>query len=200
MPIIKIKKTKEYIYGIWKITENNENLLQKLNPNNEELSQLKKISHLERKAQSISAKLILNELAKQKITVLYQNNIPYCNKYSNISISHSGQYSVALISKKNIGIDLQMYSEKLNKIKNKFINTDEKKNNPSLNDIHKIWTAKEAIYKALKGEKCSFKKNIFLDHELKNGYYQLGPTNILFDLETIKMNNLYLSIAIQRSK
>ena len=200
MPIIKIKKTKEYAYGIWKITENNDSLLQKLNPNNEELSQLKKISHLERKAQSISAKLILNELAQQKITVLYQNNIPYCKEYSNISISHSDRYSVVLISKKNIGIDLQIYSEKLNKIKNKFMNKNEIKNNHSLDEIHQIWASKEAIYKALKGAKCSLKENIFLDKKIKNGYYQLGLTNIPFDLEIKKSNNLYLSIAKQKSK
>ncbi len=66
MPIIKVKKTKEYIYAIWKITENNEDLLQKLNPNQLEMRQLKKISHLERKNQSIAAKLTLNKLAQKK--------------------------------------------------------------------------------------------------------------------------------------
>ena len=107
MPIIKVNKTKEYIYGIWKITENAEQLLKKLNPNKFEIIQLEKISHLERKKQSITAKLILNQLAKKKIIISYENKIPYCNAYPNISISHSDIYSIALISEKIIGIDLQ---------------------------------------------------------------------------------------------
>ena len=46
MPIIKVAKTKEYVYGIWEITEKKDDLLKKLNPNKAEIIQLKKISHL----------------------------------------------------------------------------------------------------------------------------------------------------------
>jgi len=198
MPIIKVKKTKEYIYAIWKITENNETLLQELNPNQLEIRQLNKISHLERKSQSIAAKLTLNKLAQKKITILYKNQIPYCKKYSNISISHSDSYSIVLISKKNIGIDLQKEKEKLKNIKIKFLNEKEKNINYSINELHYIWTSKEAIYKTLKGLKCSFKENIFLENKMKTGYYITDKKKIEFDLEIKKINKLYLTIAKQK--
>ena len=72
MPIIKIKKTKDYVYGLWKIEETINDLLSKLSPNKFEKKQLEKISHLQRKKQSIAAKLILNELLQKKITILYE--------------------------------------------------------------------------------------------------------------------------------
>ena len=178
MPIIKIKKTKDYVYGLWKIEETINELLSKLNPNKFEKKQLEKISHLQRKKQSISAKLILNELLQKKITILYEKQIPYCEEHSNISISHSEKYSVVLISTKKIGIDLQKEERKIENIKTKFLHKTENIKY-SLKELHYIWTAKEAIYKALKGKKCSLKENIF-------------------DIEIRKMKKLYLTIAKQK--
>ena len=198
MPIIKVKKTKEYIYGIWEITETINELLKKLNPSKLEISQFKKISHLERKKQSVAAKLILNKLAKKKIVISYKNKIPYCNEYENISITHSDIYSAVLISKKNIGIDLQKEKRKIEKIKTKFIHEDQKDFHFSIEELHYIWTSKEAIYKTLKGAQCSFKKNIFLNQNKKDGYYKLGEKKIKFKLEIKKDNALYLAIAKQK--
>ena len=198
MPIIKIQKNKEYIYAIWKITENTEDLLQKLNPNQLEFDQIKKISNSKRKKQSIAAKLTLNKLAQKKIIILYENQIPYCKEYSNISISHSDVYSIVLISEKTIGIDLQEEKEKIKNVKIKFLHEKEKNKKYSINELHCIWTSKEAIYKTLKGKKCSFKENIFLEKEMKTGYYVTNKEKIEFDLEIKKINKLYLTIAKQK--
>lgn len=198
MPIIKIEKTKEYAYGLWRIEENLDELLQKLNPNKLEENQLEIISHLQRKKQSISAKLILNELLQKKITILYKNYIPYCKEISNISISHSNKYSAVLISKKKIGIDLQKEEKKIENIKSKFLNNWEKNIKYSLTELHYIWTSKEAIYKTLNGKRCSFKENIFLSEKMKNGYYINQSKKIEFDLEIKKIKKLYLTIAKQK--
>lgn len=198
MPIIKIEKTKDYVYGLWKIEETINELLSKLSPNKFEKKQLEKISHLQRKKQSISAKLILNELLQKKITILYEKQIPYCEEYSNISISHSDKYSVVLISKNKIGIDLQKEEKKIKKIKAKFLHEKEKNIKYSLKELHYIWTSKEAIYKTLNGKICSFKENIFLSKNMKNGYYINNYKKVEFDLEIKKMKKLYLTIAKQK--
>ncbi len=194
MPIIKIKKTKDYIYGLWKIEETINELLSKLSPNKFEKKQLGKISHLQRKKQSISAKLILNELLQKKITILYEKQIPYCEEYSNISISHSDKYSAVLISTEKIGIDLQKEERKIENIKTKFLHKTENIKY-SLKELHYIWTAKEAIYKTIKNERCSFKENIFLSKKMKTGYYINKSKKIEFDLEIKKIKKLYLTIA-----
>tara|TARA_B100000902_G_scaffold262285_1_gene248513 strand:+ start:34 stop:630 length:597 start_codon:yes stop_codon:yes gene_type:complete len=194
MPIIKIKKTKDYIYGLWKIEETINELLSKLSPNKFEKKQLGKISHLQRKKQSISAKLILNELLQKKITILYEKQIPYCEEHSNISISHSDKYSAVLISTEKIGIDLQKEERKIENIKTKFLHKTENIKY-SLKELHYIWTAKEAIYKTIKNERCSFKENIFLSKKMKTGYYINKSKKIEFDLEIKKIKKLYLTIA-----
>jgi len=198
MPIIKVKKTKEYIYGLWEIEETLNELLEKLNPNKIEKTQIDKISHLQRKKQSISSKLILNELLQKKIIILYSNQAPYCKEHSNISITHSGKYSAALISTKKIGIDLQKEEEKIENIKTKFLHKKENNIKYSLKELHYIWTSKEAIYKVIKGERCSFKENIFLDKKMQNGYYANESKKIEFDLEIKKIKKLYLTIAKQK--
>ena len=67
MPLIKIKKKPDYVYGIWKIEESIEFLYKDLVTTAQERDYLNKISHLERNKQSIAAKLILNNLANQKL-------------------------------------------------------------------------------------------------------------------------------------
>ena len=197
MPIIKIEKTKDYVYGLWEIEETTNELLSKLSPNKFEKKQLEKISHLQRKKQSISAKLILNELSQKKITILYEKQIPYCEEHSNISISHSDKYSAVLISTEKIGIDLQKEERKIEHIKTKFLHKTENIKY-SLKELHYIWTAKEAIYKTIKNERCSFKENVFLTKNMKNGYYVNESKKIEFDLEIKKMKKLYLTIAKQK--
>ena len=197
MPIIKIKKTKDYVYGLWKIEETINELLSKLSPNKFEREQLGKISHLQRKKQSISAKLILNELSQKKITILYEKQIPYCEEYSNISISHSDKYSAVLISTEKIGIDLQKEERKIENIKTKFLHKTENIKY-SLKELHYIWTAKEAIYKTIKNERCSFKENVFLTKDMKNGHYINKSKKIEFDIEIQKIKKLYLTIAKQK--
>ena len=45
MPFLKRKKTKNYTYGIWKITENIDYLLENLNPSHKELIHINQITH-----------------------------------------------------------------------------------------------------------------------------------------------------------
>ena len=163
MPLIKIKNKPDYIYGIWAIEESIDILYNTLETTEKERDYLNQISHLQRKKQSIAAKIILNNLANQKVHVLYnQNGNPFSKNHKNISISHSNNLSIALISEDVIGIDIQLRNRKIHLIQSKFINkADLKTRFKSEDSLHQIWCAKEAIYKTLNGLPCSFKK-IFL--------------------------------------
>ena len=63
MPIIKTTIAKNYIFTIWEIKEEVEDLLQILNANAIELEEINRIKHLDRKKQNISARILLNHLA-----------------------------------------------------------------------------------------------------------------------------------------
>jgi len=163
MPLIKTKKTEKYTYAIWKIKEDSDTLLKLLKPNKYELALLNKIINQKRKDQSIAAKILLNNILQKKTTIFYNGKVPYCKEFSNISITHSDNYAAVLLSEKKIGIDLQKEEQKIIKVKNKFLSKEKEKNNYSIEDLHFIWTAKEALYKTLNGLTCSIKDNIYIE-------------------------------------
>ena len=200
MPLIKIKKKPDYVYGIWKIEESIEFLYKDLVTTAQERDYLNKISHLERKKQSIAAKLILNHLTGKQINISYTSHgAPVCENHENISISHSNELSIALISKDLIGIDIQLKSTKINVIKSKFVNKNDCNNFFELEDfLHHTWCAKEAIYKTLNGLPCSFKKNIFIKNlnETKSlGLYKKDDRIVNFKISHEIFKNYFISIA-----
>ena len=200
MPLIKIKKKADYIYGIWEIRESITSLHKNAKFNHKEKDYLNKISNKKRKKQSIAAKLILNNLTGGQINISYTSHgAPFCENHQNISISHSNELSIALISKDLIGIDIQLKSTKINVIKSKFVNKNDSNNFFELEDfLHHTWCAKEAIYKTLNGLPCSFKKNIFIKNLNKTnslGVYKKDNRIINFKIYHEVFKNYFISIA-----
>ena len=108
------------------------------------------------------------------------NGKPYLNIQKGISISHSNKIvAVGISNEKDFGIDIQYNTDKIFKIKHKFLSEMDKeliKNRDDLESLTMIWTAKESIYKALGVKGISFSKNIIIDKDLEEkksckGYY-----------------------------
>jgi len=200
MPLITIKKKDKYIYGVWKITENLNSLLNQIRLNKNDENYLSQISNEQRKKQSIAAKITLNQISKKKINIKYkENGAPFCAEYKNISISHSNIFSIALISDEIIGIDVQHKKINIEKLKSKFISKRDYNN--SFNEIdflHHNWCSKEAIYKTLNNLKCSFKTNIYIENKNINfsqGFYVNDYKKINFEINHEKFENYFISIA-----
>ena len=95
------------------------------------------------------------------------------------SISHCGDYAAAIISdKKLVGIDVEIITPNIQKVKDKFLNLDElellQTNQFSESNIELItllWSAKEAMYKWYGKGSISFKRNLPIKeiHSGKNG-------------------------------
>ena len=200
MPLITIKKKDKCIYGIWKISENLNSLLNEIRLNKNDENYLNQISNEQRKKQSIAAKITLNQISNKTINIKYrENGAPFCAEYKNISISHSNIFSAALISDEITGIDIQHKKTNIKKLKSKFINNHDL--NSSFNEIdflHYIWCSKEAIYKTLNNSKCSFKNNIYIENKNNNfslGFYINDDKKINFEINHEKFENYFISIA-----
>ena len=180
MPILKIQKNKNYTYAIWEIEEDLDTLLNMLNTSQSEYTEIHNISHIKRRKQNIAARLLLNHLAGKKVELKYtKNGAPYCKKFKHISISHSKNYCALIISEKNIGIDIQYQKKNIVELQNKFINTIEGihlKTQNKNEKLHFMWCAKEAIYKTIHNQACSFLKDIHIDCDQSTmntiGYYK----------------------------
>ena len=200
MPFLKRKKTKNYTYGIWKITENIDYLLENLNPSHKELIHINQITHPKRKKQNISARLILNILSNKKTYINYNvNGAPSCVNYNYISISHSHNYCIVITSNQPTGVDIQYQKSNIQKLSKRFINSDELIHNyQSTNELHFIWCAKEAIYKTLNGAVCSFKKNIYIDKQTNThieATYRNGENLIKYNVTCQKIQQYFITIA-----
>ncbi len=78
-----------------------------------------------------------------------------------ISISHSQQkIAIAYSSEHDTGIDLEIISDKVQKVKSKYLHKSEAFKTRL--DLTKVWTIKEAIYKLYDSDKISFKRDIVI--------------------------------------
>ena len=122
-----------------------------------------------------------SQLKKDQILAVHQilkhRNIPardlFYNSYGapslsnglNISITHSESFVAVCLSKEKMGIDLQIISQKISKISDKFINDLEKKftEKNNLQRLTQLWTIKEAAYKYFTVGQLSLKNDIIVN-------------------------------------
>ena len=169
MPIILQKRKPEnLIYGVWEITETEEELLKDLILSEEEKKILNNIKLPIKRRQWIS----YHKLIK---TLLWQNEYqgitynkhgkPFLRNLSfNISVSHTENYSSAIIGKDMpVGIDIETTDNKILKIEKKFLSAKEISLLPEINRtmvLHIMWGVKESIYKLMGMQNVIFAEDL----------------------------------------
>ena len=136
-------------------------------------------------------KLLKNE--DSELAIEYDSKgKPYLNKEKGISISHSNEIvAIGISNEIDFGIDIQYKTNKIFKIKNKFLSKNESKFLDKTDDIEhliKLWSAKESIYKAIGKEGVSFSNDLEIDiindkDLFRAGYYKKDNIKIKFDLD-----------------
>lgn len=151
--------------GIWKITESKQELVNLLGNHLIDLS--KPINPAENVGTHwFASRVLLQNLFNADRIEIHknENNKPTLfidhEKYF-ISISHSYEYVGILFSKTHeIGFDIEKIDERIHRVANKFLNTNEQLF--ALNKLTQtlIWSAKESIYKWYSKKELDFKKNM----------------------------------------
>lgn len=166
MPVLKITKNKNYVIGLWHLTENEKELIKQLDNFSQYSSQLERITSQSRRREWVCARVLLNTIIKEnKIIAYHPNGAPYLSDNSfNISISHTKGYVCVIVSKeKKVAVDIEYYSERVEKVSSRFIRNDEKVNsfmNTKLWSMLLFWSAKETAYKILGKENVDFLKHL----------------------------------------
>lgn len=151
-------------YLVWEIQESEAELLNSYTRMPEESELYEGVKHPRRKLEWLSAR-IAYQLLCSKMDIAYSpilkdvNGRPYlANEKLHVSISHSFPYVTIGISQyKQIGIDIQVPTPKLEVIQSKFLNKKELENaNGDLIKLCICWCAKEAVYKAYGKKGLSF--------------------------------------------
>lgn len=128
MPILKKWNSGDSILGIWKIEETVEELRSLLTDASCDDSVWLNYKSSSRQAEYLAARVLLKELCGMEHNI--QHNLsgkPFLSDGSyNISISHTrGYVAVALNPKKEIGIDIEYFSDRVLKIESRFVRKDE---------------------------------------------------------------------------
>lgn len=188
---------------IWQITETTSVLKKGLRLNISAKQKYKTLKTKAHKKQFLATQQLL-QLAGLNSYYLYynKNGKPFLKTDLHIAISHSYNYAIIALSKKNIGIDIERKQAKLQRIATKFIGSEKvfiSANN--LDYLTKIWTAKEAIYKLKDHKGLSFKENIHLKPFSVEDKHTLATVQLLDKEESVKIyyfnfENSILALAI----
>lgn len=155
--------------GLWHLTETNQTLLELLNPSPEDLETIHSFKHPDRQKQWLGVRLLVKHLTGQKDgKITYdENGKPYLPSGGlNISISHSGVYAaIAWSSRHKVGIDIEQISDRINKVKERFLREDELASLPVpclLEQLYVCWGGKEALFKISGNPGLDFRTDILI--------------------------------------
>jgi 4'-phosphopantetheinyl transferase EntD len=170
--------------GIWQIEEDENFFLIKV-----PLQQ--NITHPHKRLQHLAGRFLLQYLFPDfpyEEILIADTRKPYLpNEQYHFSISHCGNYAVAIVSSTHrVGIDIEIPSKKVERIAHKFIHEDEKQfleqltthNLPLINFIDQpstvnsrlltiLWSAKESLFKWYSLGGVDFKENMQLNDMIK---------------------------------
>jgi phosphopantetheinyl transferase len=93
-----------------------------------------------------------------------KNGKPHLSNNKFISISHSFEYCGVIVSDVKVGLDIEKLRPKILNISKKFISESDWNliKLSSVENVTKVWTIKEAVFKAFGHKAIDFKKNIII--------------------------------------
>ena len=175
--------------AVWHITETEEFFTNEVSIKNNVTHPHKRLQHL---AGRYLLKYLQPDFPFDSIQIGFSKKPVLPANQFHFSISHCGDYAAAILSsEKLVGIDVELITPKIEKVKDKFLKLEElellQKNQFSESNIELItlfWSAKEAMFKWYGKGSISFKRNLPIKqiHPAKDG----GKLNAQFSKEFVQ--------------
>lgn len=171
MPIIYQKHIGSHgILGIWRITESVDELISMIKFTEEEQAIFDKFKVKSRQAHWLSYRVMVRRLMGDdfECNLVYDDNgkLQFKDKNYSISVTHSGLFSGAIISKNHyVGIDIEKLGDRINLLVDKFLHSEELTFLPAENQhqyLTVMWSAKEALYKLFGKSMVDFDRHIII--------------------------------------
>lgn len=175
MPLVKKIKNEFGEIGIWQLTETSDDLKKQFRFSREEEVKYENIKAEKRRTEFLAARLCLEILLAEKPEIEYlKSGKPFLkNTNKELSITHSSELVVVLVSDKKVGIDAENIHRNIDKVAHRFLHKKEFETihlskNPQVGKIL-YWSAKEAIFKCTEIEGVQFNEQIYISpFEIKN--------------------------------
>ena len=153
---------------VWKITESFDTLYQQVVLKDVSLARLENMKSESHQKGFLSVRKLLEQAGYSDFDLYYDAfGKPHLLDGTHISISHSFDFSVIILSDTNIGIDLEMRRDKIGLIARKFADEPfvylaENNKEDYISKLTVLWGVKEAVFKVRNEIGISFKDHIFV--------------------------------------
>lgn len=148
MPQLSVEKIHPHTtLLVWKITETDEQLKTQLPKSVLETITNKNYKSKSRRLEVMATYALLTSYLKTPSVIIDHNSNgqPLLDGFY-ISISHTNGYACVLLStQKVVAIDIEYHSDRIERIRSKFLRSDEAFT--SIEDLLLVWSAKETLYK-----------------------------------------------------
>jgi phosphopantetheinyl transferase len=166
MPLLKIKALKDNSQLlVWKITENFDDLFNSISLKEDSLVRLKGMKSENHQKGFMSVRRLLMNQGYSDYDLYYDEfGKPHLIDGKHISISHSNDLSIIVLSDENIGADLEILKDKTLKLAPRFMEVSHLNHLDFASQLKKatvIWGIKESVFKIKNEVGISFKDHIF---------------------------------------
>ncbi|WP_455628296.1 4'-phosphopantetheinyl transferase family protein [Parabacteroides chinchillae] len=164
MPLLQ--KQNNPLLGVWQISESSDKLLSMLPDLSGSLSFLQSIRAEHRKQERLASRVLLKELLEKEAVIDYfPNGAPFLPDIPlHISISHTKGYAAVLLQESPAaGVDIEYRSDRVCKIRNRFMNQEEEEAidlNHEIEHLLIYWCAKETLFKMIGQEDVDFCRHL----------------------------------------
>ncbi|MDG1343414.1 MAG: 4'-phosphopantetheinyl transferase superfamily protein [Flavobacteriaceae bacterium] len=165
MPISVINDSISNDLLLWKLSETETQLNNLVNLSISSKLRLDLINSSSQRKQFLGVQNLLSlHNINNEILFYDDNGKPHLLNNKFISISHSFDYCGVIVSDVKVGIDIEKFRSKILNISKKFVSEPDLAliKESSVENITKVWSIKEAVYKAFGHNKIDFKKNIII--------------------------------------
>lgn len=199
-------------WGLWHITETEDWLRTNTDLSPAETKAITCIKGEGRRREFLAARILLHQMSgRAERGELFKDAAgkPHLRSSTHhVSISHTVNYAAAIAHPNPCGIDVQRIVPQIRRLAEKFIGPGEQAqltNEFELVQLHLIWSAKEAMYKAFGQRQLDFKKHLFVDlgsftADATKGtaYLRKDKVEMLFDLDYMVFDEFVLVGCVER--
>ena len=168
MPLLKTIALNDYTQlFVWKISETFDELFQSVALKDVSLARVDSMKSESHQRGFLAVRRLLMEAGYSDFDLYYDEfGKPHLGNGKHISISHSHDFSVIVLSNVNVGADLEILKEKTLKLAPRYMDVSHLGNLSKEDQLIKatvVWGIKESVFKIKNEIGISFKDNIFED-------------------------------------
>ena len=168
MPLLKTIALNDYTQlFVWKITETFDELFRSVALKDVSLARVESMKSESHQRGFLAVRRLLMEAGYSDFDLYYDEfGKPHLGNGKHISISHSHDFSVIVLSDVNVGADLEILKEKTLKLAPRYMDVSHLNNLSKSDELIKatvVWGIKESVFKIKNEIGISFKDNIFED-------------------------------------